>query len=354
MASNKTAMEDEGKQMCSLESCFNRTQLNSTSECCSDQHEPVLANKTKVILISIHVFLIIVSVFGNSLVFKAFHKFSSLRTASNVILVSLCAADSLITIAYVPRIVLITSHRYEPWRNDLCMASAWFSFILISVIILHLALISVERLIAVKLPLRYQSIVTNRRALIASVAMWLWVLAETIFLPEVLRLNSKKAYVCLRQSLHPCSETKEGSPDEVPPSTKGYLIFLVTSMLFIPLMIILCSYSYIFIVSRKHRKQIQKEEDSIQEITTIRHEMRGARTLAIVVVVCLLSIFPLLVVWSLRFSHALPVSQQPELWCVKYIVYDVAFGLNAICNPLIYAWKNEKFRSSFQKLLKCA
>ena len=340
--------------MCSLESCLNRTNLNYTPECCSDQHKPAfIAERAKIILISIHVFLIIVSVFGNSLVLKAFHKFSSLRTASNVILVSLCAADSLIAIAYIPRIILITL-RDEPWRNVLCMASVWFSFLLLSVIILHLALISVERFIAVKFPLRYKSIVTNRRTLIASIAVWLWVLAVTIVIPQVLRLNSKEAYICLRQSLHPCSETKEGRPEELPPSTKGYLTFLVTSMLVIPLVIILCSYGYIFIVSHKHRKQI-REQGNIQEIiTAIKHEMRGARTLAIVVVVCLLSIFPLLVVWSLRFSHALRVSQKPELKCIKYIVYDVAFGLNAICNPLIYAWSNEKFRSSFRKLLKCA
>ena len=207
-----------------------------------------------------------------------------------------------------------------------------------------------ERLIAVNFPLRYKSIVTNRRALITSIAVWLWVLAVTIVMPQVLRFNSKEAYTRLRQSLHPCCETKEGRPDELAPSTKGYLIFLVTSVLIIPLVIILCSYGYIFIVSHKHRKQIRGQGNK-QEITTaIKHEMRGARTLAIVVVVCLLSIFPLLVVWCLTFSGAL----RPELKCIKYIVYDVAFGLNAICNPLIYAWKNEKFRSSFRKLLKCA
>ena len=73
MASNTSAMgAEEGKQMCCLESSLNRTKLNSTPECCSDQHEPALAERTKIILISIHLFLI--SVLGNSFVFKAFHK----------------------------------------------------------------------------------------------------------------------------------------------------------------------------------------------------------------------------------------------------------------------------------------
>ena len=42
----------------------------------------------------------------------------------------------------------------------------------ISVIILHVALISVERLIAVKFALGYHTILTNLRSLIVALAMW--------------------------------------------------------------------------------------------------------------------------------------------------------------------------------------
>ena len=99
---------------------------------------------TKIVLIIVHVILIIAAVLGNSLMFKAFHKFLNLRTASNVILLSLSAADILIAIACILDIILIASGD-GPSASVLYGLSAWSSFLLISVIILHLALISVDR-----------------------------------------------------------------------------------------------------------------------------------------------------------------------------------------------------------------
>ena len=326
---------------------------NCSAECCPNRDLP---EEKLIILITIRSLVIIFAILGNTLMFKAFHSFSSLRTASNVIVVGLCAADSLIAIVYILNISktsLKLSFNDEHKSKGICEASAWFSFILISVIILHLALISFERLIAVKFPLRYHAIVTNRRALFSSIAVWLWAVAVTLVFPQALRVNNNDAYNRLVRALHPCLKTtKTGRPDgPAPPLSTGYLIFLVSSTLLIPLMIILCSYSYIFIVSHKHRKQIRVQGD-IQGITTMKREMRGARTLAIVAAVCLLSIVPLLICTILGFFDKLPAN-RPQRRMMRYIVYDIAFGLNAICNPLIYGWRNEQYRNAFRRLLKC-
>ena len=363
MAGNVSSMNTTqgGHPSCNQENCCNGRQLNSSAECCSRNDKPDFPKETKIILISVKAILIIVIVLGNSLVFKAFHKFLSLRTASNVILVSLCVADSSIVIPFILQISLMalwlssTDPQAKPVGiNFLHVSTAWISLLVVSVIILHLALISVERFIAVKFSLRYHTIVTKRRALIASIALWLWVVAVTIVIPQVLRTNSDDAYKRLRLALFPPSKIHKGPREDLSPSTTGYLIFLVTSLLVVPLVIILCSYGYIFIVSHKHRKQI-REQDDIQGISTMKREMRGARTLAIVVAVCFLSIVPLLVVTSLRFFGKLP--DRPECHprnrkYIKYVVYNVAFFLNATCSPFIYFWRNEQFRSAFRKLLK--
>ena len=335
----------------------NGTLANSTEESCRDRDKRDLPEEKLIIMISIKAILIIITVFVNSLVFKAFYKFLSLRTPSNVILVSLSVADSLIAIAYTLDIsnkaIKLSTGQRSP---SLCTASAGFTLLLISVIILHLALISVERLIAIKYSLRYHTIVTSRRALLASITVWMWAVVFTLVFPLALKASSGEAHIKLERVWHPCSKIPRGHPDDPPIFRRGYPIFLVISLFIVPLVIILCSYGYIYIVSRRHRKQI-REQDDIPGITAMKNELRGARTLAIVVAVCLLSIVPLLVVISLRLFGGLPDRHdchRPNRKYIKYIIYDVTTGLNAICNPLIYGWRNEKFRSAFRKLLKCA
>ena len=148
-------------------------------------------------LISVECVVIIAAVRGNSLVTIAFYKFCSLRTASNVILVSLCTANSLIVISLIINIsgmsLYLSSHD-DHMLKTICRVEAWFSFTLISVIILHLALISVERFIAIKFSLRYHTIVTKRRVLFASIAVWLWAMAVTVVFPQAPRASNKEAY----------------------------------------------------------------------------------------------------------------------------------------------------------------
>ena len=85
----------------------------------------------------------------------------------------------------------------------------------------------------------------------------------------------------------------------------------------------------------------------------MKSELKGAYTLAIVVGVCLSSFAPLLVVTSCRAFGPWHLVRKLG-WSLKYMAYDLALGLNACLNPLIYAWRHEKFKSAFRELLKCA
>ena len=153
-----------------------------------------------------------------------------------------------------------------------------------------------------------------------------------------------------RQAIHPCSCSHDSPLDHhhLAPSTKGYLVFLMISLMIIPLMIIAFSYGYTFVVSQRHRKEIRELGD-IPRKASIKREMKGTRTLAIVVAICLFSIIPLLVVTCLRFFGV-----PPKRKYVKFIVFDLARGLNAICSPVIYGWRNKEFRRAFRKLVKCS
>ena len=38
---------------------------------------------------------------------------------------------------------------------------------------------------------------------------------------------------------------------------------------------------------------------------------------------------------------------------IKRIVYTSAMGLNAICTPFIYGFKNQQFKSALLRMVKC-
>ena len=302
-----------------------------------------LTTELKAVVIAIHVVVTIATIFGNTLVIRAFYKFSSLRNASNIILVSLSVVDLLMVVAFILHIAnILVGGKLPP--HTLCGAGSTINLTLNGTIILHLALISVERFIAVKFALRYHAIVTNRRAVIASTVVWLWGIAAVIVFPEAFKAAGRETFTYYMQGLTPCFDRRRSQTVQSE-SVRAYLFFLVVSLLVVPILIITASYGYIVKVACKQRRQIH--EDNQGNLAVLKCEMKGACTVAIVVGICLVSFVPLVVVLCLKFLSSASIGPHQ-----MYPVYTVA-SLNACWNPVIYCWRNENFRNSFKRLLKC-
>ena len=304
---------------------------------------------TFILLLNVHGIITIIALLGSYFVIRAFHKFRNLRTASNNILVSLSIADGLLAIPLILDIIqlcLKCNVGHCPHMHILKEVDGTITLFLLSVIVLHLSLMSSERFIAIKFALRYQAIVTKRRARIVSIAMWLWALVVIVAFPEVLQRATGKDFKELRRQM----KADNNTPQVL--RVRWHLVFQALSMFLVPLLIILCSYTYIFIVSYKQRQHVREQGRDIPGMPTVKHHMKGAHTLAIVVALCLLSIIALLVVTSLRIVYGKSLGRRDQT-LMENIVYDVAMFLNAVCNPLIYGWKNEEFRNAFRKMLKC-
>ena len=297
-----------------------------------------------ILLLNVHGFITIVALLGSYFVLRAFHKFRNLRTASNNILVSLSIADGLLAIPLILDIIHLCV-RHCP--RILKEVDGTITLFLLSVIVLHLTLLSSERFIAIKFALRYQAIVTKRRARNVSIAMWLWALFVTVAVPEILQKATGKDLRKVHRQIKADIDTCEVL------HIRWHLVFQAASMFLVPLLIILCSYTYIFIVSYKQRQHVREQGRDIPGMPTVKHHMKAAHTLAIVVALCLLSIIALLVVTSLRIFFGKLLGGRGHKMLPEKIVYDVAMFLNAICNPLIYGWKNEEFRNACRKMLKC-
>ena len=297
-----------------------------------------------ILLLNVHGFITIVALLGSYFVLRAFHKFRNLRTASNNILVSLSIADGLLAIPLILDIIHLCVRHCPRILKEVYGTITLF---LLSVIVLHLTLLSSERFIAIKFALRYHTIVTKRRARNVSIAMWLWALFVTVAVPEILQKATGKDLIKVHRQIKADIDTCEVL------HIRWHLVFQAASMFLVPLLIILCSYTYIFIVSYKQRQHVREQGRDIPGMPTVKHLTKAAHTLAIVVALCLLSIIALLVVTSLRIFFGKLLGGRGHKMLPEKIVYDVAMFLNAICNPLIYGWKNEEFRNACRKMLKC-
>ena len=327
----------------------------SSNDFCSLASPQPHSKPLQTILISIAVIVTVICIGGNFLLIRAFCKFSNLRTASNLILVSLCIADCFIGMSFILDIIhwALEKRDNNKLKCRLCQINACLTLCITTVIVLHLALISVERFIAVKFSLRYHSILTNRRALLASVVLWVSTVSVTGVIPQALNLEENGASTGnIKRGLHPCSRARAFNSV----GNEKYVIFLST-LLVITLLITLFCHGYIFAVSYKHRKQIRRQNNLSSRAATIKEELKRARVIFLVVATNLLSFVPLFTFLILRRSGKLADdnnhNRRRYTMQIKRIVYTSAMGLNAICTPFIYGFKNQQFKSALLRMVKC-
>ncbi|OWF55376.1 5-hydroxytryptamine receptor 6-like [Mizuhopecten yessoensis] len=116
--------------------------------------------------------LIILTVAGNIIVLLAVFSNRKLRTVSNMFIVSLSLTDLFVgTIVMMPAAL---NEIFDQWILAREFCSIWVSFdvMLTSASILNVCLISIDRYIAIMTPLRYRTLMTNRRAILMLCVAW--------------------------------------------------------------------------------------------------------------------------------------------------------------------------------------
>ena len=92
---------------------------------------------------------------GNTLICMAVYKTKTLRTPANHLLVSLSVASLLFVPVLGGYSFSLTIKECDPRAKTLCSWSSKLDWILFYVVMLHLLFISLDRLLAIKLPMRY-------------------------------------------------------------------------------------------------------------------------------------------------------------------------------------------------------
>ena len=128
----------------------------------------------QVLFVSLNITLGIIVFLGNALVIAALQKASSLHPPSKLLFSCLVSTDLGAGIVLLP---LYISHALSPKHSRLCTylsMSTWIVGLTFSgVSLLTLTAISVERVLALRLGLRYRQVVTSKRLSRFIVAFWL-------------------------------------------------------------------------------------------------------------------------------------------------------------------------------------
>jgi len=255
---------------------------------------------------------------GNALVLIALRKESSLHPPSKLLLRTLATTDLCVGLIAEPLIVTFwISVVKENW--GICryalVTGIITSYILCGVSVATLTAISVDRLLALLLGLRYRQVVTLKRTYVVVITLW--------FLPAVF-------------------------------SAMYFWNLLITfwyGIIYLSLCLIISifSYSKIFFTFRHHQNQVQdhfQQPNQTNQLHMGRYKkaVSTAIWLQLTLVACYL---PYGLVEALRIKIGLSSSVYRAWSCTVTLVY-----LNSSLNPILYCWKLNEVRQAVKDTIR--
>ena len=264
-------------------------------------------------------FLSITAFLGNALILVAFRKTSTLHPPSKHLLRTLTTTDLCVGLIMEPLYVtLLVTIMNEHWNicHYVIVATSTVSYILCAVSLLTLTAISVDRLLALLLGLRYKQVVTLKRVYLMTIT---FCVVSTVSSTLRIFFNA--------------------------------IVFLVYDIIVVSLCLAISLFSYttIFLTLRHHQNQVQ---DHVQQpnqtnqlnIARYRKAVSTALWLQFMLVVCYL---PYVILVTLAI-YAGPSSSVSLTWSY----FSTLVYLNSSLNPILYCWKIEEVRQAVKQTIR--
>ncbi|KAJ0019603.1 hypothetical protein NQD34_007172 [Periophthalmus magnuspinnatus] len=297
-----------------------------------------------VFYIILELLIAVLSVLGNVLVCWAVGLNSNLQTITNFFVVSLAVADIAVGVLAIPFAIVISTGFCSNFYG--CLFIACFVLVLTQSSIFSLLAIAIDRYIAIKIPLRYNSLVTGQRA--RGIIAICWLLSIIIGLTPMM-------------GWHEPEESEPHLPPELlcPPGYMNCFFESVVDMSYmvyfnffgcvlVPLLLMLGIYLCIFMAARYQLKLIElKVVHGEKSRSTLQKEVQAAKSLAIIVGLFAVCWLPLHIINC--FTLFCPDCDRPPGW-ILYFAILLSHG-NSVVNPFIYAYRIREFRLTFHKII---
>ncbi|XP_058248446.1 trace amine-associated receptor 13c-like [Hemibagrus wyckioides] len=278
--------------------------------------------------------VVLLTVCGNLLVIISFYHFKQLYTPTNTLMLSLAVSDFFIGALVMPPLLIWTIESCWIFGRGFCISFLLIAGLIITVSIYNIALIAVDRYLALSNPFFYTRRVTRRTMCIVVYSNWcvclMYITAFHYFngLFESFVLCPGECYYLLNEV--------------------WTVIDLVFSFIF-PCSVIIILYTLVFVIAKKHATAIRELNNhtrpKTQKITShsMKSERKAAKVLGILVSVFLVCLLPYYIYSLLGYIIEL---QADTLLKVLVVIH-----LNSTINPVIYALFYPWFRRCIKLII---
>ena len=295
------------------------------------------------ILLAFCSIMLVLTVFGNTLVCVAIYVDLRLRSPTNWFIASLAVSDLFYGLGNLPfRIAaMITAMP----NSAVCSLWVWIDMICAAASMANLAVISVDRYLKITKPFAYHKNMTKRRSFGAIGGVWLY--ATTLASLSIIRWPGAGG-VQVDPSNGMCP-----NDNRVFYTVANIVAFLV------PLTMLCVNYSMILRTAWIQFKKMQhsivntssKEDKRKQKSVT--RDFKATKTLAIVLLTFTICWAPFFIMFTIHQYDPLYLTDLPVDFAngIVYTFYFVLPNINSACNPVIYAYFNSDFRRVFKRLI---
>ena len=274
------------------------------------------------LLSAVNIFFSLTAFLGNSLVFVALHKISSIHPPSKLWYRCLVTTDLLVGLVGQPLVATFwMSVVREQWR--LCRFAWEAAFVsgygLSLMSLLTMAAMSVDRLLALLLGLRYKQTVTLKRTYVIVVTLW---------------IITGVATLCRMLVFH---------------IVQWFGRIIISSCLIISI----ASYAKIFLALRRHQAQIQDHvqhqpsQPNAPNMGQYRKAVHSALRVQLALLACYVPVSVVAIVMAHRqanLSHLV----------VALGIANTVVNLNSTLNPFLYFWKISEVRQAVKQTIRQA